>query len=315
MLSQFAAATRKSMLLSSSGSDPDAARWTAEADSLAARLGTPWDEMADGARKAHDAAMQIEHDAAGLTGRAAVEAHRQSLALLAETTSWYPYLSQYWSDQLKVLLELQQVMDSSAFQANSREREEVLSDALTAAWLAKVVSTESAAPEAHSRVCDARRNLTWFLISSERFGDARPMAEQNVRDGEEFVRLSNGAPKALEFVADANVAVALVRHGAKDGGWEEPFRKAFGYGERLAENDGRTSKRQYWLGRWRRVLALYLDRSGREDAAKVEYLRAVDACQGALALAKGDAADAEGARACLGELAVAGYPAEPSSNP
>ena len=182
-------------------------------------------------------------------------------------------------------------------------REAALRCALNSSWMAWVLS-DDVGPAAEDRtprlkkLYEERRELAKFLRKDvDRVGEALKLADQGVRDWVTLERTQSPSPDTLSLLADAYYGLGMMREESTEGGWEDAFRSAIAYGERLRDREPANPAHRTWLGNVRIELGKRLAEHG-QGFADHERKLGLQSCEEALRLAKKDD-EKQDARACI----------------
>ncbi len=217
----------------------------------------------------------------------------------------------FWSDRQRVCAAVAAELTSAdqgagaSNHSGDKRIEAALRCSVGSAWMAWVLSDEGTGA-ADARDIDslldlyvARRELAMFLRDHNADPEALALAEQGVREAEQYARPQQESASTLFLLADANYGLGLMRERLHIDGWEQAIRAALGYGGRLLQVSP-TSGHHAWLGEAHVELATLLDNAKLKEAAVAERNLGRDACRGALLRATTDA-ERKRAQDCLEE--------------
>jgi len=321
MTTRYNTVDAKIKLLRKLGRTDEAKQLLEDNKRLLERMGDPWNKKRDLATKANAEGLVLHNQMAKLVGVEAAEGFHRALEKYKLAIAEYPFKYEYWRNQriaYEWIASIQEKLESGAAASDASranheaagtsrvdEREAALRGALTAAWMARVLSDEKNAATSWKALYEARRSLAQFLREHDRTPESLPLVAQGALDAQEYARQQPDSADALSLLADANVGLGLLRLEAKNDGWEEAMREGLAYGDQLAKKEPTKAEHRKWVGEWRQGLGDRLQEAHRNEAAVEEYKLAVQACREALRLAaRGPAAERNGVQSCVGELAT-----------
>lgn len=324
MEARFNTFDAKIKLLKKLGRTDEANQLLEQSNRLRERIGNPWDKKRDLAKKVNDEGTELHIEATKLGGARAAGGFHKALEKYKLAIAEYPFEYTYWRSQsyayqwiANIEMDLENgaaASDASSERANREtagtsradEREAALRGALTAAWMARVLSDGENAATSWKALYEVRRSLAQFLRDHNRAAEVLPLVAQGVLDAEEYARQQPDSTDALLLLADANVGLGMLRSESENDGWEEALRKGLAYGDQLAKKEPAKAERRRWVCDFRRELGNGLREAHRDEAAVEEHKLAVQAGREALRLAKAGK-EHDDAQSCLDALATLGY--------
>ncbi len=304
MLTRFNITNVKLERLGKLGRRDEVKALTEQNKRLEDRMGNPWDKKRELARQANERGVKLNDEAAKLAGAPALKQFHRALEEFKTASAEYPFDYNYWDNQrisYQWIANKEEELQTSettvsgtspgnvttAASSGASERESALRGAVAAAWMARVLADATDSASAWKALYEARRSLIQFLRARGRPAEVLPLVAQGVLDAEEYARQKPGSADALFLLADANAGLGLLRADARNEGWEEAIRKGLAYRDLLTQQEPTNYEHWRWIGDFRRDLGDRLRETNREDAAVVEFTRALEACRQAVRLAAG----------------------------